>query len=147
MLTTGASPCQAYASPCQAYDEPEMAEQPMPAQIVLVHDEEAFRTNVTTALEAEGYTVACYPDALAAADALSAVNLVELLITRAHFRPGRSNGANLAMMLKVQKPRLRVIFVAAPEAHEHVARLGVFMLAPVAIPDLVQAVRGEIGSP
>ena len=118
----------------------------MPAQIVLVHDDEAFRASVTTALEAEEYTVACYPDALAAADALSKMKLVELLITRTRFQPGRSNGVNLAMMLKVRKPKLRVIFVAAPEMQQHVADLGTFMPAPVAISDLVRVVRDELGS-
>jgi CheY-like chemotaxis protein len=44
----------------------------MPAEIVVVHDD-AFRTAAAEALEAEGYTVACYPDALAAADALAEV--------------------------------------------------------------------------
>jgi DNA-binding response OmpR family regulator len=117
----------------------------MPAQIVLVHDDEAFRKSVAEALEAEGYTVVCYPDALAAADALAALNLVELLITRARFQPGRSNGASLARMMKLQKSSLRVIFVAMPETYEHVADLGTFLPAPVAIPDLVQAVRSEIG--
>jgi CheY-like chemotaxis protein len=119
----------------------------MAAQILLVHDAEVFRTSATQALEAEGYAVAFYPDALAAVDALSALNLVELLITRVSFQPGRSNGANLALMLKLQKPELRVIFIARPEMHEHVAELGVVIPAPVAIPDLVQAVRSEIGSP
>jgi DNA-binding response OmpR family regulator len=113
----------------------------MPAQIVLVHDDEAFRISVTKALEAEGYTVAYYPDALAAVDALSALNLVELLITRARFQPGRSNGASLARMLKVQKLGPRVIFVALPETYEHVAGLGLYMEAPVAVPDLVRAVK------
>jgi DNA-binding response OmpR family regulator len=118
----------------------------MPSQIVLVHDDETFRVSVTKALEAEGYAVTCYPDALAAADALSAVKLVELLITRARFRPGRSNGASLARMLKVKKLGLRVIFVADVENQEHVAGLGIFMPAPVAISELVKIVRGELGS-
>jgi CheY-like chemotaxis protein len=118
----------------------------MPAQIVLAHDVEAFRTPVTKALTAEGYTVACYPDALAASEAMSELNLTGLLITRASFQPGRSNGLSLAMMLKVRKPRLRVIFLAPPEMREHISDVGLFVPTPVAIPDLVQAVRGEIGA-
>jgi DNA-binding NtrC family response regulator len=117
----------------------------MPAQIVLVHDDEAFRASVTEALVSEGYTIACYPDALTAIDALSTVNHIELLITRAHFQPGRSNGASLALMLRMHKPALRVIFTALPETEKHVAHLGTFMPMPVAIPDLMQVVREELG--
>jgi DNA-binding NtrC family response regulator len=117
----------------------------MPAQIVLVHDDDAFRSSVTEALEAEGYTVACYPDALAAAMALSEVKLIELLMTRIRFPPGRSNGASLALMLQVKKPRLRVIFVAAPEMGEHVADLGPFIPTPVIISDLLKIVEDELG--
>ncbi len=118
----------------------------MPAQILLVHDDEAFRASVTEALEAEGYTVACYPDALAAADELTTVKRIELLITRAQFQPGRSNGASLALMLRMHKPALRVIFTALPETEEHVAHLGTFMPMPVSIPDLLKVVKAELGS-
>jgi DNA-binding NtrC family response regulator len=114
----------------------------MPAEIVLVHDDDAFRTAAAEALKTEGYTVACYPDALAAAEALPTVRKVELLMTRVLFSPGRSNGANLAAMLRAQKPALRVIFVAKPEMEEHVIRLGVIVPFSVAIPELVEAVRG-----
>jgi DNA-binding response OmpR family regulator len=116
----------------------------MPAEIVLVHDDDGFRTAATEALEAEGYTVACYPDALAAADALSAVKKVELLITRVLFKEGRSNGANLAAMLRAQKPALRAIFLAAPDMKEHVVRLGIVMPLSVALPELVEAARACI---
>jgi DNA-binding NtrC family response regulator len=118
----------------------------MPAQIALVHDDDVFRVADTDAPEAERYTVACCPDALAATEALSEVKRIERLITRARLRPGRSNGGSLAMMLRLKKPSLRVIFIASAVSEEHVAYLGAFMLAPVAIPDLVRAVRDELGN-
>jgi CheY-like chemotaxis protein len=119
----------------------------MPGQVIVVHDVEAFRTSLVKALGAEGYSVACYPDALAASEVLTEISLLELLITKVRFEPRRSNGINLALMLKTRNPRLPVIFVAAPETREHVSDEGLFMPMPVAVPDVVRAVRSEIGSP
>jgi DNA-binding response OmpR family regulator len=116
----------------------------MPAQIALVHDDAAFRASLKEALEAEGYTVACYPDALAAVSALSDMKRIELLITRASFERGRSNGASLALQLRRRKLGLPVIFVAAADMEEHVAHLGILIPTPVAIPALVRAVSEQL---
>ena len=116
----------------------------MPAQIVFVHSDDSFRTAAVAALEGEGYTVAWYPDALAAMEALDAAQRVELLITRVRFPEGKSNGVALTQMVKSRKPSIRVIFTAHPDMQEYVEDLGTILTAPVAIPDLIAAVRKEM---
>jgi DNA-binding NtrC family response regulator len=85
----------------------------MPVHIVIAHDDIAFRTFAVRALEAEGYSVASYEAALAAMVALEAP-LLDVLITRLWFMPGRSNGIALALMAKVRRPSAKVIFTSPP---------------------------------
>jgi DNA-binding NtrC family response regulator len=116
----------------------------MPAEIVFVHSDDSFRITAVAALEGEGYTVASYPDALAAMEALDVSQRVELLITRLRFPEGKSNGVALAAMAKSRKPSMRVIFTALPDMQAYAEGLGTMLTSPVAIPDLLAAVRKEI---
>jgi DNA-binding NtrC family response regulator len=119
----------------------------MPAQIALVHDEDPFRDLVARTLRDARYNVAEYPDALAATDVLDNAGGLELLITRVTFAEGRSNGAALARMVRFRRPFVRVIFIARLQMQQYVDELGVFLPVPVAMPDLLAAVRQEIGVP
>jgi len=85
----------------------------MPVQIVLVHDDAAFRTTAAQALGAEGYSVTSFADALAATAALAMANRIELLITRLQFAEGRSNGVALALMTKKAEARRKGDFHGA----------------------------------
>jgi DNA-binding NtrC family response regulator len=116
----------------------------MPVQIVLVHDDAAFRTTAAQALGAEGYSVTSFADALAATAALAMANRIELLITRLQFAEGRSNGVALALMTKRRKPGVKVIFTGLPELKGHSADVGLFLEMPVALDDLVNTVRQEL---
>ena len=116
----------------------------MPARIVFVHRDDSFQTAAVAALAGEGYSVARYPDALAAMEALDNVQRVEVLITCVRFPEGKSNGVALARMVKSRKPSIRAIFTAHPAMQEYVEDLGTFLTAPVAIPDLIAAVRKAI---
>lgn len=119
----------------------------MPAQIVLVHDAEPFRTITARALRDAGYSVAEYQDALAATDAMKRASTIELLITRLNFAPGRSNGAALARMMKMRKPEACVIFVTDAGTYEEVEDIGAFLAPPVTVARLLGAVRQKIGRP
>jgi CheY-like chemotaxis protein len=116
----------------------------MPAQIAVVHDDAAFQAAAVVALRAEGYSVAAYEDALSAMVDLKSVQQLDLLVTRFQFAPGRSNGVALVMMARRQRPHVKVIFTAPPDMEEHASGLGRFLAMPVAIPDLIKAVREEL---
>lgn len=114
----------------------------MPAPIVLVHDEPAVAAELAAALMHAGYEVATFKDALEAMVALDAPDRIQLLITRAAFADGRSNGFALARMLRLRRPAAKILFMARPEYETEAAEIG--MVAPrgssvKAILDLVRA--------
>ena len=110
----------------------------MPAQVVLVHDEEAFSADVRRALADSGYEVMAFPDPLVALQALETAERVVLLITRIEFPEGRSNGQALALMAKKARPGVKVLFVCPPRFNRYVADLGEVLLAPATVPDVVE---------
>ena len=110
----------------------------MPAQVVLVHDEEAFSANVGRALAASGYQVMAFPDPLVALQALENAERLQLLITRIEFPAGRSNGQALALMARTRRPDVQVLFVCPPQFNSYVADLGEVLLAPATVSDVVE---------
>ena len=117
----------------------------MPAQIVLVHDDAAFADAVSGALRESGFEVMVFPDPLVALDAIGAASRMELLITRAHFSAGLSNGQALALMGRDKRPGLKVLFVCRPENAKYVEDLGHVVTAPAAVSHVVSAAARLIG--
>jgi CheY-like chemotaxis protein len=113
---------------------------PMPARIVVVHDDPEFIDRTVTALLAAGYDVTAFTDTISALAALEAAQWLELLITRVIFPPGQPNGVALARMARVKKPGVKLLFAALPETQEHTAGLGEFLPAPVDPADIVTLV-------
>jgi hypothetical protein len=64
---------------------------------------------------------------------------VELLITRAQFAAGQSNGRALALITRNKRPEVKVLFVCKPEYKRDVEDLGVFLAASATIPEVVEA--------
>ena len=87
---------------------------PMPARIVVVHDDPEFIDRTVTALLAAGYDVTAFTDTISALAALEAAQWLELLITRVIFPPGQPNGVALARMARVKKPGVKVLFASSP---------------------------------
>jgi DNA-binding NtrC family response regulator len=112
----------------------------MPARIVVVHDEPEFVDQLSDALRLAGHEVAAFADPMAALDALDAAQVVDVLITRVQFAPGKPNGISLVRMARVKRPGIRVLFTALPEFEGHAAPFGEFMPLPVRVPDVVEAV-------
>lgn len=113
----------------------------MPARVVLVHDDPEFVEQAAAAIENAGFSVATFTDQAAAVTALERMRLIDLLITRLRYGPGKPHGINLAQMARKRRPGLKVLFIALPEFAEQAAELGEFMPLPVAVPDLVDAVH------
>jgi DNA-binding NtrC family response regulator len=80
----------------------------MPAQIVIVHDDQDCADCLTTILRTAGYDTASYIDPIAALSALDQAQRVKLLITRVEFAEGRSNGVSLALVARRRVPGVKV---------------------------------------
>jgi DNA-binding NtrC family response regulator len=112
----------------------------MPARIVVVHDDQQFSDQLALALGSAGHDVVTFPDPLAAWDALEAAKLIEVLVTRMEFAPGKSNGQALARMARSKRPQIKVIFTARPEYAEHAAGLGEFLPIPISMEVAIEAI-------
>ena len=99
----------------------------MPARIVIVHDDEDFTRHTVLALQSAGHDVAVFRDPLLALDAIETAQRVEVLITRAAFPAGRSNGLSLARMTRSKRPGVKVLFVAHEDYQSLTEGLGAFL--------------------
>jgi DNA-binding response OmpR family regulator len=109
----------------------------MPLQIMVVHDDPAYREAVSRALREAGYDATAFPDPLAALDALETAACAKVLITRVTFPAGRSNGVSLALMARRRWPGMRVLFVCDPEFRREIADVGEFLAAPAPVSEVV----------
>ena len=118
----------------------------MPAQIVLVHDDEEFAAAATVALRNAGYDVATFTDSALALDALLSTKPVELLVTRMQFGPHKPAGGALARMTMAKRSGLKVVFAALPQYADYVEGLGPFLPMPVDLGELVGVVHRLLAS-
>ena len=72
--------------------------------------------------------------------ALEAAQRVEVLITRVLFPEGLPNGVSLALMARLKRPEVKVLFVARPDTEEHTEDVGEFLPAPAKAADVVEIV-------
>lgn len=52
---------------------------------------------------------------MAFSSSMSAMDALELLVTRVIFPEGQPNGVSLALMTKMKKPNVKILFAALPE--------------------------------
>ena len=112
----------------------------MPAQIVIVHDDESFLLAATDVLKEAGYEVAPFNDPMVALDVLAGARTVQLLISRVEFAPGKPHGVALARMTRLKLPGIKVLFTAQSKYAGHTAGLGAFLPMPVDMADFVWVV-------
>ena len=70
----------------------------MPAQIVVVHDDQKFIERTVVALVDAGHEVVALASSMSAIEPLEAAQQIEVLITRVIFPEGQPNGVSLALM-------------------------------------------------
>jgi CheY-like chemotaxis protein len=119
----------------------------VPTSIVLVHDVAEFVEHTATALRAVGYTVTTFSNTMTAIDAMESEQPIDILITRVNFAPGQPNGVAFALMARVRRPGLNVLFVGLPERLPYTEGVGVLLPAPVTAADVVAAVAGLLTNP
>jgi DNA-binding NtrC family response regulator len=114
----------------------------MPARIAVVHDEAEFTDRISAALRRAGYDVACFHEPLDALRTLERPHSADILIT-ACVRHSRTqpHGVALALMAKVKRPDIKVVFMAHPEFVEYAGEVGTTLPIPISLASLVAAVH------
>jgi hypothetical protein len=111
----------------------------MVARVVISLNEPGFADRVASVLNACGFDSAALPDSMVALSALEAANRVELLVTCCDHGPGKPNGLSLALMARMRKPGIKVLFVGPPELASKVEGVGAFIASPVTEEGIVGA--------
>jgi DNA-binding NtrC family response regulator len=117
----------------------------MPARILVVHDDTGFTERTAAALVAAGYEVSAVTSSMSAIEALEDVRQIEVLVTRVTFPDGQPNGVALALMARVKKPGLKVLFVALAEMQAHTDGVGEFLPTPADPADIVALIGKMLG--
>jgi DNA-binding NtrC family response regulator len=87
----------------------------VPASVIIAHDDSEFVDTMVTALRLAGLDVLGFASSMSALEALEAAQRIEVLITRVRFPEGQQNGISLALMARMKRPAIKVLFVAAPD--------------------------------
>lgn len=103
----------------------------MPAQVVVVLQNASVAKELSDAIQANGHTVQPFTDPLQALDALERAEKIELLITCIQFPANKPNGRSLALMAKMKRPGIKVIFISRPGEEQHVSDLGSCLPPPI----------------
>ena len=120
----------------------------MPARVVLVHDDPEFVGACVAILREASYDTVAFTDPMAALNALDAAQMVELLITRLVYPPGKPNGLSLARMTKSKRPSVRVLLMTHSENSQHIGEeWGEWLLLPTTPTVLLEAVNRVFGQP
>ncbi len=112
----------------------------MPARVVVVHDDGPHLKPIAASLRSAGFDVAAYADPLAAMTALEDAQRLEVLLTRIHFAPGKSNGVALARMARTKRPGTKVIFLEQADDPALTEGLGQALEMAVDAPEIVRLV-------
>jgi len=119
----------------------------MPARVVVVLDEPQLGEKVAETLNRNGYDTIAIPDSMVALDALESAALIELLIASIDFPPGKPNGVSLALMAKIRRPEMKMMFIGSPDYALFAAGLGEIIPTPASASVIVQHVAQLLGSP
>ena len=111
---------------------------PMPAAVLVVHDDQNIRDLAVSALRAVFLDAIGFDDPMVALDAIEASSRVRVLVTRVAFGAGKLNGVALSRMVRMKRPGTKVVFVARAENAPHAEGLGVVLPGPLD-PDLLVA--------
>jgi DNA-binding NtrC family response regulator len=112
----------------------------VPASVIIAHDDSEFVETTVKALRLAGLDVLGFASSMSALEALEAAQRVEVLITRVRFPEGQQNGISLAMMARMKRPAIKVLFVAAPDTQEHTEGVGQFLPASVTASEIAETV-------
>ena len=113
----------------------------MPARIVVVLNNPKLADATVSALRANGFDALAVHDSMAALALLEQAEDIELLVTSTYFQEGKPTGAALALMTKIRRPELRVIFAGDPHLAALLDDIGQLIAEPVSPLRVVDTVR------
>jgi DNA-binding NtrC family response regulator len=112
----------------------------MPAPVLVVHDDPNTRDLALSTLRAAGHEVVAFADPIVALIAIEADSRVRVLVTSMTFPAGKPNGVSLGRMVRVKRPGIKVVYIAALEDHPFTEAAGealALALDPQALVDAV----------
>ncbi|HTI80836.1 MAG TPA: hypothetical protein VL614_10360 [Acetobacteraceae bacterium] len=113
----------------------------MPAQIVVVLSDPELADATVSALTADGHDALAVHDPMTALALLGQATEIELLVASTYFGEGKPTGTSLALMTKLSRPNLKVIFTADPELVPLLEDIGRVIVDPITPACIVDAVR------
>lgn len=117
----------------------------MVAQIVVVLRDAAALDALATAIAANGHAVQAFTDPMAALAAIEQPESADILITGLRFSSAKPNGLALAMMGRMKRHSLELIFICDPADAHYVADVG-RCLPPSVDPAAVSVLVNELAS-
>ena len=113
----------------------------MLARIVVVLKDPELADATVSALVAEGHDALAVHDSMAALTLLEEATDIELLVASTYFGERKPTGAALALMTKLRRPDLKVIFTANPELAPLLEDIGRVIVEPISPSRVVEAIR------
>lgn len=110
----------------------------MPAEVVVVLQDSPMAEELASAIRDKGHAVQPFIDPIKALEALERAEKAELLITCIGFPRGKPNGQSLALMARMKRPGIKLVFLTRPGEDRHVCQLGDCVPLPVAVPQLAE---------
>ena len=83
--------------------------------MLVVHEDADTRELALGALRAADHEAVAFVDPIVALDAIEADSRVRVLVTGATFPAGKPNGVSLGCMVRVKRPGVKIVFLAARE--------------------------------
>jgi DNA-binding NtrC family response regulator len=112
--------------------------------MLLVDDDEVFRTLAEAHFSRAGFDIVATADALAALDAVDKMATLDCLVSDIWLPTGTPHGVALANMVTMRFPRVVRVFVSGdPKARDHVGTASIFT-KPVDFAALVEALREQL---
>ena len=112
----------------------------MPAPVLIVHEDLNTRELALSALRAAGHEAVAFADPIVALDAIEADSRVRVLVTSVTFPTSKPNGVSLGRIVRVKRPGVKIVFIAALEDHPFTEGVGEALplaLEPQALADTV----------
>ena len=113
----------------------------MPTRIVVVLNDPGLADATVSALVADGHNALAIHDSMAALDLLEQAKDIGLLVTSPYFGERKPTGAALALMTRLRRPDLRVIFATNPQLAPLLEDIGRVIVEPISASQIVDAVR------
>lgn len=113
----------------------------MPARIVVVLSDPKLADATVSALVADGHNALAVHDPMEALKLLEKAKDIELLVASTYFGEGKPTGAALALMTKLSRPDLKVIFTAEPKLVPLLEDIGRVIVEPISPSRIMDEVR------